>query len=86
MMKPGPAHDEARTVVHRAAVDAGRDPATIGMEGRIDWRGDGDEAADQLHAWAKAGATHVSINTMGVGLTTVDDHLAVLSEVAELLP
>jgi probable F420-dependent oxidoreductase len=86
MMKPGSALDEARAVVDRAAVDAGRDPSTIGMEGRVDWRGDGDEAADQLQAWAKAGATHVSINTMGAGCTTVDDHLAVLARVAELIP
>jgi hypothetical protein len=85
MMGPGPAHDEARAVVDQAAVDAGRDPSTIGMEGRVDWRGD-DEAADQLRAWAEAGATHVSINTMGAGCKTVDDHLAALARVAELLP
>ena len=56
------------------------------MEGRVDWRGDGDAAAEQLEAWAKAGASHVSVNTMGAGLKTVDEHLAVLARVAELLP
>jgi probable F420-dependent oxidoreductase len=86
MMTPGPALDEARTIVATAAADAGRDPATIGMEGRVDWRGDRDAVADQLAQWAKSGATHVSINTMGAGLNTVDDHLAVLARVAELLP
>jgi probable F420-dependent oxidoreductase len=86
MMGPGPAHDEARAVVDQAAVDAGRDPSTIGMEGRVDWRGDDDEAADQLRAWAEAGATHVSVNTMGAGCKTVDDHLAALTRVAELRP
>lgn len=86
MMGPGPALDEARTVVERAAVEAGRDPATIGMEGRVDWRGDGEAVADRLAEWAKAGATHVSVNTMGAGLATVDEHLSALSEVAATLP
>jgi probable F420-dependent oxidoreductase len=86
MMTPGPALDEARTIVETAAADAGRDPATIGMEGRVDWRGDRDAVADQLAQWARSGASHVSINTMGAGLNTVDDHLAVLARIAELLP
>jgi probable F420-dependent oxidoreductase len=86
MMTPGPALDEARTIVETAAAEAGRDPATIGMEGRVDWRGDGDAVADQLTQWEKSGATHVSINTMGAGLKTVDDHLAVLARVAESFP
>ena len=55
MMAPGPALDDARAIVETAAVDAGRDPATIGMEGRVDWRGDGDAVADQLAQWAKSG-------------------------------
>ncbi len=86
MMTPGPALDEARTIVETAARDAGRDPATIGMEGRVDWRGDGDAVADQLTQWEKSGATHVSVNTMGAGLKTVDDHLTALARVAGLVP
>ena len=86
MMTPGPALDEARTIVETAAADAGRDPASIGMEGRVDWRGDGDAVAEQLAQWEDSGATHMSVNTMGAGLKTVDDHLAVLARVAELLP
>jgi probable F420-dependent oxidoreductase len=86
MMGPGPALDEARAVVEGAATEAGRDPANIGMEGRVDWRGDADATAEDLTAWAKAGASHVSVNTMGAGLQTVDDHLAALAHVAESLP
>jgi probable F420-dependent oxidoreductase len=86
MMGPGPALDDARAVVESAAAEAGRDAAAIGMEGRVDWRGDGDAVADQLTEWAKAGASHVSVNTMGAGLKTVDDHLAVLAQVAESRP
>ena len=82
MMGPGPSLDEARAVVERAAVEAGRDPASIGMEGRVDWRGDSEATINELKAWAEAGASHVTVNTMGAGLRTVDDHLAALSEVA----
>jgi probable F420-dependent oxidoreductase len=85
MFEPGPQLDEARAVVEQGAAEAGRDPASIGMEGRVTWRGDDDAVGSALTAWAQAGASHVSINTMGAGLTTVDDHLAVLTTAAKLL-
>src|ERR1700730_6965622 len=34
---PGPKLDEARSVVERAAAEAGRDPRAIDMEGRVAW-------------------------------------------------
>ena len=86
MMAPGPELDDARAVVERAAVGAGRDPATIGMEGRVNWRDDGEAVINELEAWAEAGASHVSVNTMSAGLKTVDDHLAALAQVAASLP
>ncbi|TFV60968.1 LLM class F420-dependent oxidoreductase [Mycobacterium sp. PS03-16] len=84
LVRPGPKLDEARAVVDGAAEAAGRDPRAIGMEGRITWRGDLDDVAGDLAAWAAAGADHVSVNTMGAGLATVDDHLAVLARVADV--
>ena len=86
MMAPGPELDEARAVVERAAVEAGRDPDAIGMKGRVNWRGDGEAVINELNAWADAGASHVSVNTMSAGLKTVDDHLAALAQVAASLP
>jgi probable F420-dependent oxidoreductase len=83
MVPPGPQLDAARTVVADAAVAAGRDPSAIGMEGRVDWRGDADQVAADLAAWADAGASHASVNTMGAGLKSVDEHLAALSAVTE---
>ncbi len=82
MMSPGPRLDHARSVVEEAAAAAGRDPARIGMEGRVSWRGDDDAALAEVTAWSQAGASHLSINTMGAGLATVDDHLAVLTRLA----
>jgi alkanesulfonate monooxygenase SsuD/methylene tetrahydromethanopterin reductase-like flavin-dependent oxidoreductase (luciferase family) len=84
-VSPGPKLDEARSVVEQAAVAAGRDPARIGMEGRVSWRGSPEKLAEHAAAWRDAGATHVSVNTMGAGLGAVDNHLSVLETAAEIL-
>jgi probable F420-dependent oxidoreductase len=89
MLPPGSRLDEARTIVDDAASAAGRDPQTIGMEGRVSWSADGGVArvVDHVGRWRAAGATHVGINTMNAGLEGVDAHLAALDACAqELLP
>lgn len=83
MHPPGPALDEAKAIVDAAARDAGRDPSEVGMEGRVSWRGDLGRIADDIRGWSERGATHLSVNTMGAGLRTVDDHLAVLGAFAD---
>ena len=83
-ISPGPDLDEAMRLVAEAATEAGRDPATIGMEGRVTWRGDPGQLGERLGQWQQAGATHVSINTMGAGLTSVDEHLSALATAAEV--
>ena len=55
------------------------------MEGRVSWRGDAARLADQAQQWQDAGATHLSVNTMGAGLASLDDHLAALAEAAGAL-
>jgi probable F420-dependent oxidoreductase len=82
-MAPGPELDEARRIVTEAAAQAGRDPASVGMEGRLRWQQDRHELAAAMRQWQDTGATHLSVNTMGVGLKTVDDHLAALATAAE---
>jgi len=83
---PGEMLDEARAVVDQAAVTAGRDPAQIGMEGRVNWTEAGvDKLLDHVGRWRAAGASHVSVNTMNAGLGGVDSHLAVLSQIADAL-
>jgi probable F420-dependent oxidoreductase len=76
--------DEARQLVAAAAEEAGRDPAAIAMEGRVSWGG-ADRLVDHVGRWRAAGASHVSINTMGAGLGSVDGHLKALAEAAEAL-
>jgi probable F420-dependent oxidoreductase len=81
---PGQRLDEARGAVETAAVEAGRDPRTIGMEGRVSWRGSPEKLAEHIRAWDEAGCTHLSVNTMGAGLRSVDEHLAALESAAEI--
>ena len=80
---PGPQLDEARRIVAEAAAEAGRDPASLGMEGRLRWQEDRDKLAAAMRQWQDADATHLSVNTMSAGLKTVDDHLAALATAAE---
>jgi probable F420-dependent oxidoreductase len=82
---PGPDLDEARAIVDGAARAAGRNPSDLGMEGRINWRGDVDETAAAVERWRAAGATHLAINTMRAGLSSVDDHVAALAALADVL-
>jgi hypothetical protein len=82
-MAPGPQLDAARRIVTEAAVEAGRDPASLGMEGRVSWQEDRDKLAAAMRQWQDAGATHLSVNTMNAGLKTIDDHLAALATAAE---
>jgi probable F420-dependent oxidoreductase len=84
-VRPGPDLDTARGIVEQAAIAAGRDPAAIGMEGRVSWTGDPAELAAQADRWQRAGASHLSINTMRAGLATVDQHLAALEQAAGAL-
>jgi probable F420-dependent oxidoreductase len=81
---PGPELDEAKAIVSQAAVEAGRDPDSLGMDGRVSF-GDAGAAsvAKAIYRWRIAGATHVSVNTMGAGLGGVDGHLAALAQVAD---
>jgi probable F420-dependent oxidoreductase len=83
---PGPRLDEARAVIDRAAAEAGRDPAKLGMEGRVSWgEGGVEKLAGHVQRWRDAGATHLSVNTMRAGFASVDEHLAALESTAEAL-
>ena len=59
--------DDAIAVVAEAAARAGRDPAALGMEGRLVFGGqDTKTLADSAERWRETGATHLAINTHGV--------------------
>jgi probable F420-dependent oxidoreductase len=82
-VQPGPDLDAALGFVRQGALDAGRDPATIAMEGRITWGAGGVDAVRAgLDRWEEAGASHVSIYTMRSGLDSAARHLDVLERIA----
>jgi probable F420-dependent oxidoreductase len=85
-VEPGPGLDQARHIITEAAQEAGRDPAALGMGARITLgAGVMDDTVKEAERWLKAGATHVSVNTMGSGLGGVDGHLERLGAAAAAL-
>jgi probable F420-dependent oxidoreductase len=85
-MGPGPELDEAIAVVQKAAAEAGRDPAALGMEGRLGFDGrDTDALVRTAEQWRDAGATHFAVNTLEKGFSGLDAHLDALAAAADAL-
>ena len=84
-MHPGPQLEEAIALVHKAAESAGRDPASLGMEGRVGLSSGLDAATEEIAEWRSSGATHVVINSMGMGAGGIDRHIGALAEVARAI-
>lgn len=67
------------------ARETGRDPATIGIEGRINAADGGpDTWAAEIAAWRALGATHISFNTMRAGLAGPRDHIEAIRRFKEV--
>jgi probable F420-dependent oxidoreductase len=65
----------------------GRSRADIGIEPRLHYQDNTLDSWGQTMAdWQAAGATHISLNTMGAGLTTPGQHIAAIQKFAQLLP
>ncbi len=82
--------DEAgRAILDRVrgyAREAGRDPASIGIEPRLDYlNGHPELWASQAEAWKAAGATHISVNTMKAGLSSPGEHIEAVRRFKEAL-
>ena len=63
------------------ARECGRDPAAIGLNGRlVAAPGAAAERGwiDRVHAWRQLGGTHLSIDTMRLGLPDVESHISLL--------
>jgi hypothetical protein len=48
----------------------------------VNWSGDLGKAIAECRRWADVGASHVSINTMGAGLSSVEEHVEILGAIA----
>jgi probable F420-dependent oxidoreductase len=84
--RPGGGLEQALEVIREGAAEVGRDMARFGFEGRVEYATrDHEKMAEHARRWRTAGASHLSVNTMHAGLQTVDEHIAALREVAEVL-
>jgi probable F420-dependent oxidoreductase len=70
--------------IHRSLDEAGRNRAEFGIEARLPY-GDGNPTTwtTLVQEWQAVGATHASLNTMGVGLDTPSTHLVAVRKFAE---
>jgi probable F420-dependent oxidoreductase len=85
-MRPEPEGREAVTRLRALAEAAGRDPATIGIEARVQFKPDNlEELLSLTRAWRDIGATHLGINTMGAGLAGPTDHIATITRIKRAL-
>ena len=66
---------EGLAKIHASAEAAKRDPATIGIEARLVLGADVAADVELAHHWEEAGATHLSVNTMGLGYDSVGQHI-----------
>ncbi|MCC7367427.1 MAG: LLM class F420-dependent oxidoreductase [Chloroflexi bacterium] len=72
--------------VHGWLREAGRDPATFGIEARLNAAtGTPDDWRKTVEEWRGLGASHLQIATAGGGLQSVDAHIARLREARAVL-
>jgi probable F420-dependent oxidoreductase len=86
MFSPG---EEGRKAIARMrdyALQSGRDPAVIGIEGRVAAAGrTPQDWLAQVKAWEALGATHLSVGTGGGGLKSPQEHIAALRRFKEAM-
>lgn len=82
MTTPGDRLAEARRHIAEGAAAAGRDPASIGMEGRVRA---GEAVGRHVERWREAGATHLTVDTMRSGYEGTAGHLRALEQTAKEL-
>jgi alkanesulfonate monooxygenase SsuD/methylene tetrahydromethanopterin reductase-like flavin-dependent oxidoreductase (luciferase family) len=78
--RPGSSAQQTVDRLHGLVRDAGRDPATFGIEGRVALAQVPPEAREkEMAAWrAMRGITHLCVNTMGLGLPSPEEHVRAL--------
>jgi probable F420-dependent oxidoreductase len=84
--QPAPQADEMVKRLRQYLREAGRDPATFGIDGRISLGTDGPvEWVARAQAWHTLGATHLAVNTMGSGLASPAAHMEAIRRFKEAM-
>jgi probable F420-dependent oxidoreductase len=85
----GPPEEKMREALKRLCdyvEEAGRDPESVGIEGRLDvGRVPQEEWIAQTEAWRSLGATHISVNTMNSGLRSPQEQVETIGRYKEVL-
>ena len=80
--------DKGKRIIERLRsyiVENGRNILDVGIEPRISInKGSPDDWLKELIAWKDLGATHISVNTMGAGFKSVEDHVAAIRTFKEV--
>ena len=78
--RPGPDAQAIVDRLHGLIKEAGRDPGTFGIEGRMTLaQVPPEQRTKEIAEWrAMRGITHLCIYTVGLGLTTPDEHVRTL--------
>ena len=64
--------------------ESGRNMTDIGLEARISYgKGDPEVWQKSIDEWKAAGASHISLNTMGLGFTNPFQHLKAITTFSE---
>jgi len=82
-------NDEGRKALERFRAyvrEAGRDPARVGVEGRVAATGSVDEWVRAALAFRDMGMTHLELRTAGSRLPDLDAHIAAMRRFREVAP
>ena len=85
LIRKGLTNQQALAEYHRYAEEVGRDPSTLGVETQARMMSGVEDAVRQAHDWKALGATHLGVNTMGVGYRTADEHILALRSFKEAM-
>ncbi|QBD76148.1 LLM class F420-dependent oxidoreductase [Ktedonosporobacter rubrisoli] len=84
--KPNAEMQETLERLRNYTREAGRDPHAIGIEPRLEAaQYSFDELIEQVEGWQKLGATHITINTMNMGLKSPAEHIKTIMRFKETL-
>jgi probable F420-dependent oxidoreductase len=74
-------------ILRRSLQEAGRPAESFGIDARIPYAdGDTHRWQELAHGWAEAGATHLSLNPLGAGFHSPQDHRKAIQRFAAAIP
>lgn len=84
--QPGPEAEVMLARLRQYIQEAGRNPSEVGIDGRISLATlEPDQWVGRVKEWQALGATHLGVNTMGMGLPSPAAHIEMLRRFKEAL-